>query len=393
MNNNGNKRPGGGYDPNQGRYNSPQNRPAIRRVKRRSFAGPVIAAVIMTVIVIVAIVLLFMLLTDKMDLPFGAEGTKAPGTGTPATGDVTVPDTANKPETTGGDGTSAQTQGSADITGAPETDAPVKTVTGYKTVPVANTAVHTGDLILVNYQNAYTFPDKKNTVTIYGKKNTSYKLSTSQLEVNVKTLDALNAMAADYAKASNNHDMFVRAAYRSLADQQALYDARAKAYGEENAKKYLAQPGSSEHHTGMCFDLGIYTDEGKSYELDGIAGYSDWFLENCVKYGFVQRFPENKADITKVTGETWHFRYVGVAHAETIKKLGLCLEEYIDTLRMHPYDGEHLLVTTSAGEKYEIYYQPASAADSTDVAVPENLTYDISGDNSQGFIVTVKLSA
>ena len=206
------------------------------------------------------------------------------------------------------------------------------------------------------------------------------------------TLDALNTMMLAYAAESDNYDAFVKTAYRSLADQQALYDARVADYGEDNANKYLAQPGYSEHHTGMCFDLGIYTDDGKSYELDGVSGYADWFEGNCAKYGFVLRFPAAKADITKVTGETWHFRYIGIVHAETMKALGLCLEEYIDKLREYPYSGEHLLVTTSAGGKYEIYYQYASITDATDVPVPENLPYVISGDNSQGFIVTVSLS-
>jgi D-alanyl-D-alanine carboxypeptidase len=400
MNNNNGKRPGGNApkpvlpqnanNPRSPGQNGIGSRPAIRRVRRRSFAGPIIAALVMTVIVIIAIVFLVMLLTGKLEFPGGGADTNSNG---PESSDTTAAQTQDSADTSGGVVTDAQTAAQTDAVTTAETQPPVQVATGYKTISVANTGVHTGDLILVNYQNAFIFPDKKNTTVIYGNKNSSYKLSTSQLEVTSDTLSALNAMMLAYSAESNNYDVFVKNAYRSLADQQSLYDARVAAYGEDNAKKYLAQPGYSEHHTGLCFDLGIYTDDGTSYELDGKSGYADWFSDNCAKYGFVLRYPSAKSAITGVTGETWHFRYVGQAHAETMNALGLCLEEYVDKLREYPYSGEHLIVTTTDGKKYEIYYQYASIADTTDVPVPENLSYTISGDNSQGFIITVALSS
>jgi D-alanyl-D-alanine carboxypeptidase len=397
MNDNRNRRPGGGNMPGKSGSSPggpdkrppvrPAVRPAIRRVRRRSFAGPIIAAFVLTLIVILAIIALFMLLSGKLELPGGLNGDAdiTSGIGEETSG-LTETDKETAPDT------GAQAEPVTEPVTEPETQKPAGVATGYKTISLDNADVHKGDLILVNYMYAYAFPEKKNTITIYGNKNNSYKLSTSQLEVSPQTLDALNAMMKAFAGETGKYDVFVRNAYRSLEEQKTLFNARVEAYGEENAKKYLAQPGYSEHHTGMCFDLGIYTDEGKAYELDGISGYADWFTSNCAKFGFVNRFPDNKASITGVTSDKWHFRYVGQVHAETMNALNLCLEEYIDELRKYTYNSDHLLVTTSSGDKYEIYYQYASGTDKTDVPVPENLPYSISGDNSEGFIVTVSLS-
>ena len=54
-----------------------------------------------------------------------------------------------------------------------------------------------------------------------------------------------------------------------------------------------------------------------------------WLLKNSWKYGFIQRYPEGKEHITGIDYEPWHYRYVGRTHAEKMKGLGLCLEEYV----------------------------------------------------------------
>ena len=40
---------------------------------------------------------------------------------------------------------------------------------------------------------------------------------------------------------------------------------------------------------------------------------------------------------------------------------------------------------------YMVYYQSASSGSNTELAVPEEYTYTISGDNREGFVVTVKV--
>lgn len=59
-----------------------------------------------------------------------------------------------------------------------------------------------------------------------------------------------------------------------------------------------------------------------------------WLAENGYKYGFINRYPEDKTDITGTIYEPWHYRYVGREAAKEIWQQGLCLEEYIETLQM-----------------------------------------------------------
>ena len=41
---------------------------------------------------------------------------------------------------------------------------------------------------------------------------------------------------------------------------------------------------------------------------------------------------KGKEDITKISFEPWHYRYVGVEAATYIMEHGLCLEEYLDEI-------------------------------------------------------------
>lgn len=46
--------------------------------------------------------------------------------------------------------------------------------------------------------------------------------------------------------------------------------------------------------------------------------------------GFVKRYPEDKTDITEISNEPWHYRYVGTTVAKIMKEENLCLEEYLE---------------------------------------------------------------
>ena len=51
-------------------------------------------------------------------------------------------------------------------------------------------------------------------------------------------------------------------------------------------------------------------------------------VKNSYKYGFILRFEEDKADITGIGKEPWHFRYVGKDAAQKIFQNKWTLEEY-----------------------------------------------------------------
>ena len=52
-------------------------------------------------------------------------------------------------------------------------------------------------------------------------------------------------------------------------------------------------------------------------------------MDHSYKYGFILRYPEDKTDITGISYEPWHYRYVGKEAAEEIYRRGVCLEEYL----------------------------------------------------------------
>jgi D-alanyl-D-alanine carboxypeptidase len=67
------------------------------------------------------------------------------------------------------------------------------------------------------------------------------------------------------------------------------------------------------------------------------------------------------------------------------------MEEYLDMIeKEHPYSGEHLEFTDDNGQAYEVYFVKSDdGSETTNVPVPADKKYEISGNNSTGFIVTV----
>ena len=181
-----------------------------------------------------------------------------------------------------------------------------------------------------------------------------------------------------------NDTLIIYGSFRSTEFQQQLYDDDLANTGEGESTR-VAKPGFSEHETGYAFDF----SETENYDYDGTGDFA-WINENCFKYGFIVRYTEEKEGITQIQDEPWHFRYVGIPHAYYITKNGICLEEYIDLLRSYVYEGEHLEITDDSGKSYEVYFVPSDdGSDTTMVPVPVGKEYTISGNNVDGFIVTV----
>ena len=131
-------------------------------------------------------------------------------------------------------------------------------------------------------------------------------------------------------------ELFVREGYRTTQDQKDIMNERIQQYQDEGysrgeakklAKEYVAEPGTSEHELGIAVDINADTSKCSSD-----AVYT-WLANTAYKYGFIKRYPDNKIEITGVNNEPWHYRYVGVDAALEMQKKGLCLEEYIETLK------------------------------------------------------------
>lgn len=115
--------------------------------------------------------------------------------------------------------------------------------------------------------------------------------------------------------------------------QQKIMDEKINEYekqgysakeAKKRAEKYVAIPGTSEHQLGLSVDINADTDKCSSEKV------YQWLDENAYKYGFVKRYPEDKTDITGISNEPWHYRYVGTTVAKIMKEENLCLEEYLE---------------------------------------------------------------
>ncbi len=281
-----------------------------------------------------------------------------------------------------------------------ETDAPTPSLS-YDSYSVNSADINLGDLILVNYQHAYSLADSVDTMYLYGNKNGNYQLSTTNHRLTERVLNAMNKLADAFFADTGLTEILVVSSYRTTADQQSVYDSKVQTNGAEYAANYVAQPGYSEHHTGMAVDLSFYrASDGATIPVADHAQGS-WLTTHGPEYGFILRYPENKVDITKIAYEPWHFRFVGKPHAAVMTKAGLCLEEYIGLLKDYTLEGKllHALsdgttaevtAATLPTEGYVIYYVPASAGESTELRIPAGYAnYSVSGNNVDGFIVTV----
>ncbi len=140
--------------------------------------------------------------------------------------------------------------------------------------------------------------------------------------LDIDTLDAFEKMAKDAR--SIGLSLWIASGYRSYDYQARLYDKYIRQSGENEVDTYSAQPGHSEHQTGLAFDLNSVT-QAFAKTKEGI-----WVQENCYKYGFIIRYPEGKEAETGYMYEPWHLRYVGVELATLLYNGGnwLTIEDY-----------------------------------------------------------------
>ena len=130
------------------------------------------------------------------------------------------------------------------------------------------------------------------------------------------------------AAKNDNVSIFIASPYRSYSDQNALYTYYVNTDGKQNADTYSARPGFSEHHTGLAMDL--IPEYGLDLDTFENSDGFKWMQENAYKYGFILRYPKDKEYITGYIYEPWHYRYVGINAATTIKNEGLTFEEYYE---------------------------------------------------------------
>lgn len=169
---------------------------------------------------------------------------------------------------------------------------------------------------------------------------------------------------AVYEKTGVN--IYVSSDYRTREEQEAII--------AESEDGIAAQIGCSEHEAGLALDVYAPYYAGMEF-LKSEAGRE--VNRICQEYGYIIRYPRDKVDVTEISYEPWHLRYVGAPHAKIMADSGLTLEEYIEYLTPEVWyqSGEYMILRTQKDT----------------VSMPEAWTScHLSSDNTGYTIITVK---
>ncbi len=170
--------------------------------------------------------------------------------------------------------------------------------------------------------------------------------------IEVETLKAFEALKALMNK-KHNIGLSLTSAGRTIQTQQSIYDKYVRQRGKEETEKFVAKPGTSEHHVGLAIDVGLHKInagiEQKAYNsqmvvklISRIKKYTPEekkemyakLHQELADFGFVVRYQDGKQQFTHIqTPEPWHIRYVGIENAKEMVARDMCLEEYVEYLK------------------------------------------------------------
>ena len=144
------------------------------------------------------------------------------------------------------------------------------------------------------------------------------------LQLNQEAFEAFKEMQT--AAKEEGLVLEINSAYRSVAEQKAVLEAQCAQYGQTYCESHVAQPGFSEHHTGLAIDI--------KTPHNGTFAHSKeftWLKEHAQEYGFIWRYQDSQKKYSRFDEEAWHYRYVGKELAQQVKDSGLSYDEYYVT--------------------------------------------------------------
>jgi len=150
----------------------------------------------------------------------------------------------------------------------------------------------------------------------------------SELQLATQAAKAVEELVA--AAKADGVEMMIGSGYRSYSVQEFYYNNYVKTYGQAEADKFSAKPGSSEHQTGLAVDMAAI-DQACYLEICfETTAAGKWLAENAHTHGFIIRYPKGKSGITGYQYEPWHLRFVGAALADELHDSGLTMEEFFE---------------------------------------------------------------
>lgn len=117
--------------------------------------------------------------------------------------------------------------------------------------------------------------------------------------------------------------------YRSEDLQRQFYNSYVAQDGQAAADRYSARPGTSEHQTGLAFDVTSVSEKCHLEICFQDTPEGLWIIQSAYKYGFIIRYPDGKEAVTGYQYEPWHLRYVGKELAAEMHQTSvLTLEDF-----------------------------------------------------------------
>ncbi len=181
---------------------------------------------------------------------------------------------------------------------------------------------------------------------------------------------------------------------RSHEEQIRIWEETLEKEGALFTKTYVAKPGHSEHESGLAIDLAKAAETidfiCPEFPRDGICGT---FRKLAPRYGFVERYPAGKEDVTGIGAEPWHFRYVGAWHGMAMEREGLILEDYIAFLKESaPPERPYLCPDPESGACAEIFYVDLYRTQEYAFRSGGRGTVSCSGTNEGGIVICRRTS-
>ena len=258
--------------------------------------------------------------------------------------------------------------------------------------------IKVGNLLLINSEFTYNFPSNLGDMINlyqYQRKDENvddtqingyytYALSYDRIHLNKITLDAFNAMMMEYCKTLD----LTNASANSASNIEVAWGGYSNSTLGEYKDDINIGKGFYDHALGTTLTLKQHKPSSALTE-NLLKNSFTWIYENAHKFGFINRYPNSCENHTDYSSKNRvHLRYIGIEHATYIYENGICLDEYLELLRTS-YGFNNPLTFTANGKEYQVYYVKYSG-NPTQISIPEDTNYSISGDNMNGFIVTVE---
>ena len=216
----------------------------------------------------------------------------------------------------------------------------------------------------------------------------TYSLSLERIALEKDTLDAFNRMILDYCNTIDLKDANVNCASNVVIgwggyNENTIDEYETDLSSASTGKEYY------DHILGTTLAL-RRNNPSESLSEEILKKDFEWIYNNLHKYGFIIRYPNACKNHTGFdSSKRVHLRYIGVEHATYIHQNNICFEEYLELLRNQHNSPDKALNIQVADASYLVYYIKYTG-NPTSIPVPKNATYTISGDNMNGFIVTVE---